>query len=435
MRLLLCRLVTPAHIVALQKITQASTGFVTAVLVTFFLSPEEQGYYYAIGSILSGYVLLDLGLSGLLVQISARMFPGLDFRTGGHVVPDGTARSSFLGMVAWSRRWYVKAGLAALVLIPIGFLYFYFAKPGSTEMNWQWPWVFVVISVALSLPGYPVVAILEGTGRVTEVYLIRLGHYVLGALGAWALLAGGLGLYAPAMAPISVAVVANGWLYLRYRHLLAANGAAASGFSWREQVWPLQRKVALSWLASYVFLYSPTLVVFYFLDPAMAGQLGLSIVVANLLGSLCASWMIAKIPLITQLVAKGLAVEARELFLREFKKAFVLMCLAYGGGVLVVAMAADLPMARRILSVSELSLLFGVFLIFHSAGMFTVYFRARGRDSLAIPTTVLTFISLAAACGVAKNWGMLGILGAFALIYGGGGLLAMRMIWRGGDSQ
>jgi len=432
MRLLLGRLVTPAHIVVLQKITQAATGFVTAVLVTYFLSLEEQGYYYAIGSILSGYVLLDLGLSGLLVQISARMFPSLDFGPGGHVVPDGTARSSFLSMVAWSRRWYVKAGLAALVLIPIGFLYFSFANPGSTGMNWQWPWVFVVISVALSLPGYPVLSIIEGTGRVTEVYLIRLGHYVLGALGAWVLLAGGLGLYAPAMAAISVALVANGWLYLRYRHLLAPNGAAASGFSWREQVWPLQRKVALSWLASYVFLYSPTLVVFYFLDPARAGQLGLSIVVANLLGSVCASWMIAKIPLITQLVAQGLVVDSRRLFLREFKKAFVLMFLAYGIGVLFVAWAADFPIARRILSIFELSLLFGVFLIFHSAGMFAVYFRARGRDSLAFPTLALTVISLVVACGVAKYSGMLGILGAFAVIYGGG-LFVMWIIWRDGD--
>ena len=420
----------PAHIILLQKGWQAVSGFITALLVAYFLSPEEQGYYYAIGSLLSGYVLLDLGLSGLLVQISARMFPGLEFRPGGHVVPDGIPRSAFLAMAAWSKRWYAKAGLAALFLIPIGFLYFSYAKPGSPEMNWQWPWIFVVISVAVSMPVYPVLSIVEGTGRVAEAYLVRLGHYGLGALLAWSLLAGGLGLYAPAMAPLSVAVVAYGWLYFRYRPLFAANSGKERGFSWREQVWPLQRKVALSWLSSYVFLYSPTLIVFYFLDSAMAGQLGLSIVVANLLGSLCASWLIAKVPLITHLVVQGRAVDSHNLFLAEFRKAFLLMFVAYVVGIVVVAWANEVFIAKRILPLFELSLLFAVFLIFHSISMFSVYFRARGREVLAIPIIVATLISLVVACGLAKNYGVPGVLGSFLAIYGGGGLLGMRIAWK-----
>jgi hypothetical protein len=420
----------PAHIILLQKGWQAVSGFITALLVAYFLSPEEQGYYYAIGSLLSGYVLLDLGLSGLLVQISARMFPGLEFRPGGHVVPDGIPRSAFLAMAAWSKRWYAKAGLAALFLIPIGFLYFSYAKPGSPEMNWQWPWIFVVISVAVSMPVYPVLSIVEGTGRVAEAYLVRLGHYGLGALLAWSLLAGGLGLYAPAMAPLSVAVIANGWLYFRYRPLFAANSGKERGFSWREQVWPLQQKVALSWLSSYVFLYSPTLIVFYFRDSAMAGQLGLSIVVANLLGSLCASWLIAKVPLITHLVVQGRAVDSHKLFLAEFRKAFLLMFIAYVVAIVVVAWADEVFIAKRILPLFELLLLFAVFLIFHSISMFSVYFRARGREVLAIPTIVTTLISLVVACGLAKNYGVPGVLGSFLAIYGGGGLLGMRIAWK-----
>ena len=396
--------------------------------MTYFLSAEEQGYYYAIGSLLSGYVLLDLGLSGLLVQISARMFLGLELQQGGHVVPDGITRSAFLGMVAWSKRWYAKASLAALLLIPIGFLYFAYAKPGSQEMNWQWPWIFVVISVAVSLPAYPVLSIVEGTGRVAEAYLVRLGHYGLGALLAWLSLAGGLGLYAPAMAPLSVAVVAYGWLYFRYRPLIAANGGKESGFSWREQVWPLQRKVALAWLASYVFLYSPTLIVFYFLDSATAGQLGLSVVIANLLGSLCASWLTAKVPHITHLVVQGRAVDSRKLFLAEFRKAFLLMFAAYVTGVVAVAWMSEMSIAKRILPFFDLLLLFTVFLVFHSLGMFSMYFRAQGRDVLAIPTLVTTLISMIVAGVLAKHYGVPGVLGSFLVIYGVGGVVGIKWL-------
>ena len=79
MRLSLSYLTAPAHIVALQKSIQAATGLVTAILVTIFLSPEEQGYFFTMGSLLSSYTLLDLGLSSLLIQVSARYFAGLDW--------------------------------------------------------------------------------------------------------------------------------------------------------------------------------------------------------------------------------------------------------------------------------------------------------------------------------------------------------------------
>src|SRR5512146_239531 len=153
------RPIATAHVVLAQKSWQAISGFVTALLVTYFLSPDEQGYYYTIGSLLSGYVLLDLGLSGLLVQIAARMFPGLELRAGGLIAPDGNRRSAFLAMVSWSEQWYSRAGLFALVLIPVGFLYFSSAKPGAQGAHWQWPWILVAVSVALSMPAYPALSI------------------------------------------------------------------------------------------------------------------------------------------------------------------------------------------------------------------------------------------------------------------------------------
>jgi O-antigen/teichoic acid export membrane protein len=417
-------------VVALQKIIQAASGFITAVLVTVFLSPEEQGYYYAIGSLLSGYVLLDLGLSGLLVQISARMFPGLSFRQGGQVVPDGFARTAFLGMVAWSRRWYCKAALMSLILIPIGFMYFSFAKTGSLDISWQWPWVLVVFSVALSLPSYPALSILEGAGRVTEVYLIRLGHYLLGALGAWVLLATGLGLYAPAMAPLSIVIVACGSLYMRYRYMYIEKRERESGFSWCKEVWPIQRKVALSSLANYLFLYSPILIVFYFQDSAKAGQIGLSIVVANLLGSICASWLIAKVPRITDCVAQGRAADSRKLFTVEFRKALLMMFTAYGAVLFVVSCFNEIAPTTRMLPIFELFLLFSVFMVFHGMGMFAVFFRAKGREVLASQSLVFSLLSLIVACGIAKNFGVLGVIGSFLVFYGGSGLLGMWLEWK-----
>lgn len=421
-------LFAPAHIVLLQKGWQALSGFVTALLVAYFLSPEEQGYYYAIGSLLSSYVLLDLGLSGLLVQISARMFPGLELRAGGQLAPLGGPRSSFLAMVAWSRRWYAKASLLALLLIPIGFVYFSYAKTGLQGINWQWPWALVVIAVALSMPVYPLISIIEGTGHIAEAYLVRLAHYGLGALLAWVLLAYGLGLYAPAMAPLAVALTAIAWLRLRHPALLDDAGSQA-GFSWRVQVWPLQKWVALSWLASYAFLNTPTLIVFYFNDAVSAGQLGLSIIIANILGSLCASWLIAKVPRITHLAAQGQGEDSKRLFLSEFRKAVLLMLVAYGAGIAAVWAIGSTPIASRILPPFELTLLFGVFMVFHGVSMLAVYFRANGQEPMALTATLSTLASVLLACFLATDYGLLGVLISFLAIYGSVCVLAMYLAW------
>lgn len=417
----------PAIAVFLQKSWQGFSGLVTAVLVTYFLSPDEQGYYYAIGSLLSGYVLLDLGLSGLLVQVSARMAPAV----AGGMSNTGKDRDDFLGMIAWSRRWYARASMISLLLLPVGFLYFSAAEIGPTTVRWQLPWVAVVLAVAFSLSAYPIQSIVEGLGRVSEVYGIRLLHYVVGALLAWVLLAIGSGLYAPAMAPLAVGLVSYAWWAARRDKLLGGARGNPDHFRWQEQLWPLQRKVALSWFSSYLFLNAPTLIVFYFSDKASAGQLGLSVVIANLLGSLCASWLIAKVPRITHLVAQDRHADSHQLFLKEFRKALLLMVGGYAVATLVVFYFGDTFMARRILAPSQLVLLFLVFVIFHSMGLLSVYFRARGRELLAVPAFIATVAGLVAAMVLIRTDGVTGVLlallGAFALV----ALPGMYFAWIG----
>ena len=55
--------IAPSQVVFLQRGVQAGSGLITLLLVVRCLSAEEQGYYYAIGSLLSGYALFDLGLA------------------------------------------------------------------------------------------------------------------------------------------------------------------------------------------------------------------------------------------------------------------------------------------------------------------------------------------------------------------------------------
>lgn len=424
-------LFSAAHIVLLQKVWQALAGLVTVALVTRFLSPAEQGYYYAIGSLVSSYLVLDLGLSGLLVQVSARMSSGLSLGAKGDLAPEGLELQRFLQMLSWSRRWYLRAGLLSLLLFPIGFVYFSAVDGGALSSAWQWPWLAVVLCAAASMTALPLQSLVEGAGRVAEIYLLRLGHYAVGALLAWGLLVAGLGLYAPATAPLAVALMTFLWARARYPWLLQLSAEGAEPFPWREQLWPLQKRVAVTWAANYAFLNAPTLVAFYFIDPAAAGRLGLSMVVANLLGSMCASWLIAKTPYITQLAAFGEPLQARAAFLREFLKALALMVGAYAVMVLVVWGAGAWEVIHRFLPPKELLVLAGAFFVFHGMGMLAVYFRALGQEKLALPMVAATSVGVLLAGLVAQSLGLLGICGAFLLAYLLVCVPMMVISWRG----
>jgi len=416
MRLSLSHLTAPAHIVALQKTIQAGTGFITAILVTIFLSPEEQGYFFTMGSLLSSYTLLDLGLSSLLIQVSARYFSGLEWGKNGEVSPANIQKSNFLALVHWTVRWYTFAGFATLILAPIGYAYFYFAKT-TDHVAWQLPWAAIVLSIAISMPGIGFLAILEGTGRIKATYALRIAHYILGALMAWTLLLSGKGLFAQAMAPVAIAVVVFYWVKTQYGLLIKACLHEESSFSWKRDLWPQHKRVAITWFSNYLFLHIPTPVVFYFVGAKAAGQMGLSMTVANVLGAISMSWVTAITPRLTTLVAQGKLVEGRALFRRGLLIALLLLLL---GSIFFVGLAMLVQgnnFAVRILSPSHLALLFLVFIGFHTLNALSIYFRAFKQEPFAVPNLLTTVTIFIGSCLMAQNYGVTGVIGIMASAY------------------
>lgn len=416
MQLSLNYLASPAHIVALQKSIQAGTGFITAVLVTIFLSPEEQGYFFTMGSLLSSYTLLDLGLSSLLIQVSARYFSGLDWGKNGEISPGSNQKSNFLALVHWTIRWYTFAGFATLALAPIGYAYFYFAKT-TDDVAWQLPWAAIVLSIAISMPGIGFLAILEGTGRIKATYALRIAHYILGALMAWALLLSGNGLFAQAMAPVAIALVVFYWVKTQYGLLIKDCLHEKSSFSWKRDLWPQHKRVAISWFSNYLFLHIPTPVVFYFVGAKAAGQMGLSMTIANVLGAISMSWVTAITPQMTTLIAQEKFVEGRRLFRRGLLIALLLLLLGSLFFVGLDLLIQGNNFAVRILSPSQLALLLLVFAGFHTFNALSIYFRAFKNEPLAVPNLLTTMAIFIGSCLVTQNYGVAGVIGIMASAY------------------
>lgn len=319
-------------------------------------------------------------------------------------------------MVHWTVRWYTLAGFATLTLAPIGYAYFYFAKT-TGGVAWQLPWLAIVLSIAISMPGIGFLAILEGTGRIKDTYVLRIAHYVLGALMAWSLLLSGNGLFAQAMAPIAIALVVYYWMKTRYDLLIKDCLHEKSRFSWKRDLWPQKKRVAINWFSNYLFLHVPTPVVFYFVGAKAAGQIGLSMTVANVLGAISMSWVTAITPRFTILIAQEKVAEGWVLFRRGLLIALLLLLLGSLFFIGVALLVQGNKFAVRILGLNQLVLLLLVFAGFHTFNALVIYFRAFRIEPLAVPNLLTTMSIFIGSCLIAKNYGVSGVIGIMASAY------------------
>jgi hypothetical protein len=405
-----------SHMVLAQRCWQAGSGVATLAFVAHFLSPVEQGYFYTLASIAALYMVLDMGLSAVLVQFAAREFIGLSWGQGGRVEGGDPAR--FLMLVRLSLHWYGVAALIFLFMYPVGAM-FLATGHGDLGYDWRGPWALLVCATAAGFVFLPALALTEGTGNVAEVYTIRLIQGVIGATAAWAVLAMGGGLYAVAMMPAAGAVVVGIWLFLRRRHtIIQAFQESTGNFHWGIEVWPLQWRIGASWLAGYALVLMHVPLLFRTQGPTVAGQMGVTMTVANMLSLLALSWMTARIPV----MARAVSTRDWEQLDSVFWRAFRISCLAFAGGAVLFTVVRLVlvwtPYGERFLSLPETAGLLLAMGFYHVAGLFAAYLRAYLREPFLWPSLSGALLTAIACIAVAPRWGAAGIVTVLVLVNG-----------------
>ncbi len=391
-----------------QRAWQAAAGVITLAFVAHFLSPVEQGYFYTLASIAALHMALDMGLSAVLVQFAAREFVGLSWGQRGAV--EGAATSRFLTLVRLSLRWYGMAALIFLLAYPAGIV-FIAGGHGDLAYDWRGPWALLVCATAANFVLLPALALTEGSGGVAEVYAVRLVQGLMGAVAAWAVLAMGGGLYAVAMMPTVSALVAGAWLLERRRRMvMQAFQEKMGNLHWGVEVWPLQWRIGASWLAGYALVLMHVPLLFRTQGPIVAGQMGVTMTVANMLSLLALSWMTARLPA----MARAVATKDWAHLDRVFWRAFRMSCLAFvAGAALFFIMRLVLewtPYGGRFLPVVETAGLLLAMWFYHVSGLFAAYLRAHLREPFLWPSLIGALLTAAAAIWAAPQWGSAGIV-------------------------
>ena len=375
----------------------ALAGIITLALLIRFLTKYEQGYYSTFGNFMALQVFFELGLSMVLMQFASHERASLEWTPQGTLEGDPVAKARLASLLRRGLFWYAVMSVALLALIyPVGFAFFHLHNlqhPEEPFVAWQTPWLFLSLAVSAGLLVTPLWAILEGCGLVAEVIAAQFVAGILNSLLFWGMLLRHWGLYAAPIGGLASLIWVAGWMLVRQRRFLQDLLAAARpnvGVSWRDELWPLQWKIALSWLSGYFIfeLFGPLLM--YFHGAAAAGRLGLSLGIVTAIGAIAMGWVSTKAAPFGSLVARRDWAAMDRLFFSCFYQSILFLAV---GEAAFWLLRQSLPVLSprlddRLVGPLPLGLMMGATVAGHVVGAEAVYLRAHKQEPFLIPSLV-----------------------------------------------
>jgi hypothetical protein len=405
-------------IVFFQRLWQGFSGVVTIYFITTLLAIGQQGWFYSFLSLSSIYTLFDVGLSITLVQISAHYFVRNKWLLKGSCV--GEARDVFLSIVKQSSGiYFFIALLFLLVMTPAGIFFFALKESDPYVVNYGWklPWIFLVISTALNMMTIPFFSIFEGTGLLFEVYTVRFLQGVLGSLFCWIALYKGYFLWAPGMVPLLAFLVAVVWLSLNKTSLFKEFfSVKTDDLSWYKIVWPLQWRIGLTWISAFLLTQIYTPIIFHYQGSVLAGQLGLSLTIANMLGLLSQSWIAHRIPLMAQSVALKNWHSFDEIFKQDFFASSAIYILGSLALFYLYYLLSSTIFINRVLPFVPLAGLFFIVFLNHVIGALSAQLRSYKKEPLVWTSLAGTILTVPIAIFSARYYSVNGVVLAVLII-------------------
>lgn len=399
-------------------------GPVTAWLVATQFTPELQGYYYTFGSLTALQFLVELGLGQTIIQFASHEWVNLGFDAQGCVIGAADSLSRLISLGRLSLKWYAAAAMIVLLSLGVGG-YAFFSRSPTPGIDWTWPWFAVCVGLALNLVLTPMFFLLQGCNQVSQYWFYRLVQQALNGATLWIAILAGARLWAGPIA-MATGLVWTTVFLLRHRGFLQTFATKPIGPSvaWRTEVWPVQWRIAVSWFSTYFTSQLFTPVLFKFSGPAVAGQMGLTNTLANVLVALSSNWVVTKAPRFGGLVATRRFKELDRSFFRSL--AISSMVASLGAAVAAILIYAlnlsGNPLSARVLSPLPATLILLSGIVSSVLAGLAVYLRAHKKEPLVLVSVsaslMITLLSVllgkwAGATGIAT--GYLGVLVLYQL--------------------
>lgn len=406
---------------------QISTAFFTVIFIARYLSPEEQGYYYTFGSIVGIQVFFELGLTQIITQFVAHEASHLELINGKELIGEQKYKSRLSSLLRFCAKWYfVFSVLLFVILAFFGYFFFLKYKDANDGVIWAIPWILLALGTAFNLLISPILAFIEGLGKVKEVAKIRLVQQFIHPIIIWGGLAIGSKLFVSgADAIIRVVVVAIIIFKSPFFSLLKNiwNDLSEERISYMKEIFPYQWRIALSWISGYFIfqLFNPVL--FASEGSVIAGQMGMTISALNGVQALALSWINTKVPAMSGLIAQKNFYDLDKLFYRTMKQMMwigtftliIFVCVIYIIQVYNIT-PFGLEIGNRFLPFVPLCLMTWATFTMLPINCWATYLRCHKKEPLLTNSVVIAILCCLSTVIVGNFYGLLGMTIGFALL-------------------
>ncbi len=395
------------------RVWSVIAGPLTALLITIKFTPEYQGYYYTFASLLAMQIFVELGLGTVIIQFASHEWSKLRIAEDGSVSGDNRSLSRLSSLANITVKWYLVGGI--IVAFGLGFGgYSFFLHSRSFSVSWSWQWFTLCFLTGITICLIPVWSLLEGCNQVSALYTYRFIQGIVSSLAIWIAILTGAKLWS---ASISVAAaILCGVIFIKYKYLKFIKSLLFAKFSdshidWRKEIFPMQWRIALSWMSGYFVFSFFTPVLFRYQGPVIAGQFGMTWSVVGAIGGIAGSWLSPKVPQFGMLIARK-EYQKLDLLFRRTTKIFIFIALSLSVVVWLLIYLLNLaghPISQRILSPMAAGIFLTAQVISTLSLPLAAYLRAHKKEPLlwlsilsGILTGMCTFI-------LGKRYGVLGI--------------------------
>lgn len=392
---------------------------ITIFLIFRFFGERLQGYYYIFISLLASQMFFELGLNTILSLLTSHEWAQLGFDENGRLQGESRSQSRLASLVRYGDRWYRSiAGLFIVGLILVGSAVIQDNEDPSRF--WFLPWLAAVVVNGVSLIYQPRLAVLEGCGQIANVNFVRMFQAVTGTAVVWTVIVCGGGLWTVAASNAIRLLWEVFLVHRKYRPLFASIREITTSevFSWREEIWPLQWRLAIQSVGGYFSSYFFVPVLDQYHGKVAAGRMGMSWSILSTLQSASQSWTQSRVPEFAVLAAQNRISELESKMKRIGSISIGLFTVAGLGFSAVVWCVEQVKpeIAQRFLDPELLCIMTLSTIVLQVSLLQHTYVRLFKRDPFLLQNSISAIATGGAAWYFGHHFGAAGIVYSYMLI-------------------
>ena len=401
------------------KAWQASAGLITIPIVVHTLGPVVQGYYYTFASLIALQSFFELGFGIVISVYASHEWYKLRLDETGRIAGEPNACSRIVSLGRFVFFYFGVAALAYLLIISFAGFHILDRNP-DPMISWAVPWFLHIAFSAVSLWLMPFLSLMEGCNQVASVAKFRLLQSLLSNAVLWIALQSGCELWSiPLFSAVSGLFLA-GYLGITKREFFRSfrKAPAAERISWRHDLLPMQWRLAVQGLFSYLTFPLYTLLAYSYFGPVEAGRMGMTLQVIGGIQSFSLVLIVARAPELALLAASG----DRRSLIANWKRASA-RSLGVMAGVFLLMIAAQFIASEMLLSGLSRILSAGVCTILAAGALVAgviqcvaVYLRAHKRELLTFVGVTSGLLYGLSAWLLGLNFGSLGIASSYLAV-------------------